>query len=39
LEPHFQHLPEIDRWFAPVVDNVIARAQLRQGQHVLDLDR
>ncbi len=31
------YLREIDRRFAPVVDNVIARAQLKAGQHVLDL--
>lgn len=31
------YLSEIDRRFAPVVENVIARAQLRAGQHVLDL--
>jgi SAM-dependent methyltransferase len=31
------YLREIDRRFVPVVDNVIARAQLRAGEAVLDL--
>lgn len=31
------YLSEIDRRFVPVVDNVMARAQLKQGEHVLDL--
>ncbi len=31
------YLREVDRRFAPVVDNVIARARLEAGQHVLDL--
>ncbi|MGH7310938.1 MAG: class I SAM-dependent methyltransferase [Candidatus Rokuibacteriota bacterium] len=31
------YLREVDRRFAPVVDNVIARARLEAGQRVLDL--
>jgi SAM-dependent methyltransferase len=31
------YLREIDRRFTPVVDKVIARAELKAGQHVLDL--
>src|SRR5262245_36962306 len=31
------YLQEVDQRFVPVVDHVIARAQLKAGQHVLDL--
>jgi SAM-dependent methyltransferase len=31
------YLREIDKRFAPVIDEVVARAELRPGQHVLDL--
>ncbi len=31
------HLQEVDQRFAPVVENVVARAELKSGQQVLDL--
>lgn len=31
------YIREVDPRFAPVIDHVLARAQLQQGQHVLDL--
>jgi len=31
------YLREVDKRFAPVIDNVIARAELAPGQHLLDL--